>query len=202
LSTDEAGLILTGVKTVVLLLVALMGCQYSTEKLAVHREPSSTPEPGGALDLAEDGGLWEVHFSPSGGCEDAIVRFIRSAKHSVKLQAYGFTSEPIIEALMEVGNRGLDVRVILDRSDEKQGHNEAITRLRNARVRVGVDRKHAIAHNKVIIVDDKSVETGSYNYTKQAEYSNAENCLILHDPALAKVYSDNFRNHQAHSVDD
>jgi hypothetical protein len=48
---------------------------------------------------------------------------------------------------------------------------------------------HGIAHNKVMIIDGKTVITGSFNFTKAAEEKNAENVLITHDAALAQRYS-------------
>ena len=48
-----------------------------------------------------------------------------------------------------------------------------------------IDANHAIAHNKVIVIDGEIVLTGSFNFTKAAQEKNAENLLIIRDPALA-----------------
>jgi phosphatidylserine/phosphatidylglycerophosphate/cardiolipin synthase-like enzyme len=61
-----------------------------------------------------------------------------------------------------------------------------------------IDAKHAISHNKIII-DSKVVITGSFNFTKAAEESNAENLLVIHDPALAAKYTENWKLHAGHS---
>ena len=47
-----------------------------------------------------------------------------------------------------------------------------------------IDAEHAIAHNKVMIIDGETVITGSFNFTKAAEENNAENLLIIHDKKL------------------
>lgn len=52
-----------------------------------------------------------------------------------------------------------------------------------------VDRQHAIMHNKFVIVDGVTVETGSFNFTAAAESKNTENVLVLQDPAAAQRYS-------------
>ena len=65
--------------------------------------------------------------------------------------------------------------------------------------RVTVDAAHAIAHNKVMIIDGVIVVTGSFNFTKAAEEKNAENLLIIRDPGLAKLYMDNWDQHRVHS---
>ncbi|MEO5334056.1 MAG: phospholipase D-like domain-containing protein [Magnetococcus sp. YQC-5] len=62
-----------------------------------------------------------------------------------------------------------------------------------------IDSSHAIAHNKVMIVDDETVITGSFNFTKAAQEKNAENLLVLRDKGLAKRYLENWRKHADHA---
>ena len=62
------------------------------------------------------------------------------------------------------------------------------------------DERHAIAHNKVMVFDQKRVATGSFNFTRAAEQSNAENLIILEGEELARVYLENWRVHEGHSV--
>ena len=64
---------------------------------------------------------------------------------------------------------------------------------------VWIDAQHAIAHNKIMVIDDATVITGSFNFTKAAEEHNAENLLIIHDPALAARYTENWNQHLGHS---
>jgi len=52
-----------------------------------------------------------------------------------------------------------------------------------------IDANHAIAHNKVMIIDGETVLTGSFNFTKAAQEKNAENLLIIRDAALAAQYT-------------
>ena len=64
-----------------------------------------------------------------------------------------------------------------------------------------IDAEHAIAHNKIMIIDKETVITGSFNFTKAAEEKNAENLLILKSKELAKLYIDNWNKHKKHSRD-
>jgi phosphatidylserine/phosphatidylglycerophosphate/cardiolipin synthase-like enzyme len=48
-----------------------------------------------------------------------------------------------------------------------------------------MDDKHAIAHNKVMVIDGGPVTIGFFNLTKAAEENNAENVLVIHDPELS-----------------
>ncbi len=72
----------------------------------------------------------------------------------------------------------------------------------NAGVPVRVDDSHAIAHNKIILIDDHTIITGSFNFTKAAEESNAENLLVIngHDDLFGQ-YLANYSAHRAHSVE-
>ena len=60
--------------------------------------------------------------------------------------------------------------------------------LTHADIPVLIDAKHAIAHNKVMIIDGKTVITGSFNFTKAAEEQNAESLVIIKDSSLANKY--------------
>lgn len=141
----------------------------------------------------------QVYFSPDGGCTDAIVKTIEGAKKSVKVQAYSFTSAPIAKALVEASKRGVSVEAVLDKSNKTDRYSSA-TFLKNNDIPVWIDGKHKIAHNKIILVDDEIVITGSFNFSKAAEESNAENLLIIKEKSVVKRYVINYNEHREHSV--
>jgi len=151
-----------------------------------------------ALDVDIGHAPVEVYFSPNDGGTAAIVREIGRARSEIIVQAYSFTSAPIAEALLKAHKRGLKVAVILDKSQRTQKYS-SVTFLTNARIPTYIDARHAIAHNKIIIIDRSIVITGSFNFTKAAEEKNAENLLIIHSKELAKPYLENWRRHREHS---
>jgi phosphatidylserine/phosphatidylglycerophosphate/cardiolipin synthase-like enzyme len=51
-----------------------------------------------------------------------------------------------------------------------------------------IDDKHAIAHNKIMIIDRGTVITASFNFTKAAEERNAENLLIISKSWLRSIW--------------
>jgi phosphatidylserine/phosphatidylglycerophosphate/cardiolipin synthase-like enzyme len=141
----------------------------------------------------------DIYFSPKGGCTEAVCRELGSATKDVLVQAYSFTSAPIAEALVEAHRRGVEVQVILDKSQRSEKYSSA-TFLKNAGIPTFIDDKHAIAHNKIMILDGEKVLTGSFNFTKSAEENNAENLLVIHSPELAKKYTENWKTHHDHST--
>lgn len=139
-----------------------------------------------------------VYFSPHGGCTEAVVAEIDRAAQVIHVQAYSFTSRPIADALIRAHQRGIDVRVILDkgqRGDKGQGAFVAA-----AGVTVLFDPVHAIAHNKVMVIDGHRVITGSFNFTSAAEKSNAENLVVMDSVEAAAFYLENWTTHEEHSV--
>ena len=154
---------------------------------------------GATCSLALAGSI-RVYFSPNGGCTDAILCEINQAKTEILLQAYSFTSKPIAQALIRAQKRGVRISAVLDKSNRRQKYSAA-TFLKNMGIPVFIDDKHAIAHNKIMIIDNRVVITGSFNFTMAAENKNAENVLILDDlPDLTRAYRENFQNHLRHSM--
>lgn len=155
------------------------------------------------LALAQDHGPFhpgsvEVWFSPKGGCTDACVAVLNDARHTIYVQAYSFTSAPIAKALANARQRGVTVEAILDKSQRGERYTEADF-IAHAGIPTYIDARHAIAHNKIMIVDGETIITGSFNFTKAAEENNAENMLVIHDASLAARYYRNWLDHKTHS---
>lgn len=140
----------------------------------------------------------QVYFSPRGGCTAAIVQNVNAAKSNVLVQAYSFTSAPIAKALVQAHKRGVKVEVILDKSQRTAQYSSA-TFLFNAGIPTLIDDNHAIAHSKIIVIDRTTVITGSFNFSKAAEESNAENLLVIQDRELAAEFLQNWQAHRKHS---
>jgi len=78
--------------------------------------------------------------------------------------------------------------------------NSSATFVANAGIPVFIDDKHRIAHNKIILIDEATIITGSFNFTKAAEEKNAKNLLIIEGkPKLMAAYLRNFKEHREHS---
>ena len=178
---------ITGFCLVLAALIAgsLTGYQYAYRQITA---------PGPAM----VGTNWHVYFSPKGGCADAVVAETGKATNNIRVLAYSFTSEPIAGALVAAHKRGIDVAVILDKDQRTAKYSEADF-LSHAGIKTLIDSRHAIAHNKVIIIDRQVVITGSFNFTKAAEEHNAENLLVIRDAILAARYAQDWQRHAEHS---
>ncbi len=143
---------------------------------------------------------WQVYFSPDGGCTQAVDDAIEGAHQQILVQAYEMTSPRIKSALVAAHRRGVEVKAIFD-PDAPKETGSMVGELATGGVAVFVDSFHkpGLAHNKVMVIDNAIVITGSFNFTKAAESRNAENLLVIHDPVLAASYARNFAAHLAHS---
>jgi len=136
-------------------------------------------------------------FTPGQNCTALIVEQINAARSGLLVQAYGFTSPEIIQAIGRAKERGVDVKVILDKVNEQQRYAGA-TYLLNHGIDPLIDDRVTIAHNKIMVIDDRNVITGSFNFTKAAQQRNAENVLlIMGDEALAATYTANWMRRAA-----
>jgi len=141
----------------------------------------------------------EVNFSPNGDAEKSIIREIDNARLNIRIQAYSFTSKPIGEALLAANHRGVVVEALLDGENLGNPHSLLVP-LARAGVKCYLDRSHAIAHNKIMVIDDDTVITGSFNFTKAAQEKNSENSLIIKDQIIRDKYLSNWKLHRAHSI--
>ena len=134
-----------------------------------------------------------VWFSPHGGCTAAIVAEIDAAKRTCFVQAYSLTSAPITLALKEAKRRGVRVEVLIDRGQSAQPGCTAAA-LTAADIRVIVAAGPGLAHNKVLLIDGKTIVTGSFNFSAGAETENQENVLVI------RAMPDLFGRYQANWV--
>lgn len=131
----------------------------------------------------------ESAFSPKQGATELVLKTIHKAKKSIHVAAYSFTSKPIAEALVNGYEQGIDVKVVLDKS-QRNGRGSLYKFLQEHNVPTRINSKYAIMHNKFMIIDGKILELGSFNYTKNAEEKNAENVLVIHrNKKIIKDYS-------------
>ena len=150
--------------------------------------------PGAAVPVAQI----RVFFTPGNTVETAIAEVIAAARQRILVQAYSFTNPLIVQALAEAKSRGVNVVVVLDKSNRTQRYSAADFTAHSG-IETLIDARHAIAHNKVMIIDDQIVITGSYNFTRAAEKSNAENLVIIESGPIAEKYVRNWQKHRNHA---
>ncbi len=134
--------------------------------------------------------LVENYFCPEDHCETQVLRALRLANRSIRFMAYSFTSDPIGELLVRKAAEGVEVAGVF----EKKGQSDYSEhrRLGPAGPNVNLHGKPSPMPHKGFIVDDAIVVTGSYNPTGSGDSRNDENLLIIHDPAIAAKFAEEF----------
>ncbi|ARW95421.1 phospholipase D family protein [Enterobacter hormaechei] len=139
-------------------------------------------------------------FGPYGCPENLSVRFfpnsagspktIESAQQEIRLMGYSFTSPEVVSALVRAKRRGVDVKIVLDeKGNRSKASQAAMNVVVNAGIPLRTNGRYAIMHDKVIIVDNHTVEAGSFNYTRSAASRNSENVLVINEvPEVAQTY--------------
>lgn len=133
----------------------------------------------------------KVCFTPQEKCSKLIIQAIAMSKKSIYVHGYSMTSVEIAEALANARERGVEVRALLDKSNLKNKHSR-IRDMQNSGIEVTIDSVAGIAHNKIMIIDEEYVITGSFNFTQAADTRNAENVLLIHNKQIADQYLHNW----------
>ena len=135
----------------------------------------------------------EVLFSPRGSIKDAIIQNITSSRGTIDVTAFTFTSGDIAEALYQAKERGVEVRVIIDQTQDAKSYpvlrflKEEGLDLQFLKGNVGGSMNNAFA-----IFDDKLLVTGSYTWTEYAEKFNYENAIFIDESDVVEKYKNEF----------
>ncbi|OXJ06719.1 phospholipase D family nuclease [Burkholderia sp. HI2500] len=145
----------------------------------------------------------EVGFSPEGTGVALVLKTIASAKRTIRVSAYAFTSREIARALAEAKVRSVDVEVAVDAHQNLFGSGRgasaaALNILLRAGIPVRTIEAYAIHHDKTVTVDSETVQTGSFNFSAAAARRNSEDVLVLWNcPAVAQAYTAHWQNRWA-----
>ena len=151
--------------------------------------PANTPY----ANLTLNGELLQVYFSPEDGTASHLVDLIGEAKQSVYFLAYSYTSDEIALAMIERAQAGVTVVGVFESSQFRSNTGTEFEHLLSAGADVRLDGNPRNMHHKVIILDEKTVVTGSYNFSASAENRNDENTLVIHSPEIAAQFMAEFR---------
>jgi phosphatidylserine/phosphatidylglycerophosphate/cardiolipin synthase-like enzyme len=156
---------------------------FSTDKTP------GTPNPT----VTVNGSQIEVYFSPEDGVLEHILNAVNAARESIYFMAYSFTTDELAKAMIECAKAGVTVRGVFDQDQYHSNAGTEYDTLHSAGIDVWLDGNPRLMHHKVIIIDQKVVITGSYNFSNNAEYYNDENTLIIHNQDIAAQYTKEFQ---------
>ncbi|HEY7022757.1 MAG TPA: phospholipase D-like domain-containing protein [Ktedonobacterales bacterium] len=139
--------------------------------------------------LTIDGTPVANYFSPVDEVVDKLVAQVNGAQHSIKFMMFTFTQKDITNAMIARSKAGVQVEGVIENRGASQGSAPVFA---CAHVPAKLDGNKYTMHHKVVIIDDKTVITGSFNFTQTANDANDDNVLIINSPAVATLYNQEF----------
>ena len=136
--------------------------------------------------------LLETCFSPGGDCASRVVYWIGRANSSIHILIYSFTLNAIGDALVQAKQRGIDARIVWDKSNWNASGSE-YQKLKDSGIEVRIDYRHGLLHDKVAIIDQHIIITGSFNWSQAANQENRENLVVIEGQAWAHDYEQQFQ---------
>lgn len=141
-----------------------------------------------------DGTKIATYFAPENDTISPLLKEIKAAKESIHFMAFSFTHDQLGDAMRKQFKSGISVDgVFSTRQHKSDGRYSEYDSMKKSGLSVKLDNETGTMHHKVIIIDEETVITGSYNFSKSAETRNSENLLIIKgNQEIADAYLDEF----------
>ena len=166
--------------TALLLIGLIIG--FSVGFVGLEREDVTGPAAG--IDLL---------VCPDEDCAGKLIELIDSGEKSVHVMIYSLTKQEIADSLVRAHNRGLDVRVVMDKGQASGNFSkDEFLTASGIRVRLFDPTGYGVMHHKISVVDSTRFSTGSFNYSENASSRNSENLVIVTDVLLALELENEF----------
>ncbi len=144
-------------------------------------------KPANTASFTEGGTNIQIYFASQNDVVNPIVQEIAKAQTQIRFMAFSYTLPALSAAMIERANAGINVEGIF----EQRGSETASSQLRAlkcAGTTVFQDGNPGTMHHKVIIIDNSTVITGSFNFSNNAINSNDENLVIIRNADIARQY--------------
>ncbi len=141
---------------------------------------SVTAEPGSPL----------VYFAPFDPVERQVLCLLDRAQDEVIVAHYNIRRQSYLDKLVELKNRGVDVRVAVDKQNAAKDYNEGDDFLEENGIPLvrTAPSSSSIMHLKVTVIDGTWAMAGSFNWNGTAALANDENMIVFNNPAVAAAY--------------
>ncbi len=168
-------------------MVLLYSGPIAQRYLDIHDSIIEGKRPGGHERFLHDGALIEVHACPHDDCRGELLQALETAEESIAFALFTFTDRDVARVLSSKHDAGLEVWGVVE-SFQARRYNRYYD-LEQAGIPVLLEESPRLQHNKVFVIDNETVITGSYNPTLSAATRNDENILIIHESRVADLYT-------------
>lgn len=171
---------------------AVAAYQAEFDEMFVRKEfgPRSTDD--GLINFTEGDTEVSILFASEGNVIEAVGNAVREAESDVRFMTFVFSSDSLAEAMLEMIDKGINIQGVFENRNSTASWSQ-MPPLHCAGAHVRQDGNRYVLHHKVIIIDDNTVVTGSFNFSGNASQSNDENLVIIKNKDIAKLYIDEWQ---------
>lgn len=148
-----------------------------------------TPNP----EFSIEGTDIEVYFSPDDGVASRLLELLADAEDSIYFLAFSFTTDELGQIIRTKAENGLDIAGVMEDEQVRSNIGTEYDLFKQAGLKVFVDGNEGQMHHKTMIVDERIVITGSYNFSRSAETRNDENLIVIYNKPIADFYMQEFQ---------
>jgi phosphatidylserine/phosphatidylglycerophosphate/cardiolipin synthase-like enzyme len=138
----------------------------------------------------------EIHYAPREDLERIDVDVIDNAERWIDMAAYVLSDPFVIEALRDAADRGVTIRIYLDKSQYSQhgprngGPIGELLTFPNVFARV--KGRGVLMHLKAYAVDGERLRTGSGNFSHSGLAFQDNDLILVDDPSIVAKFETNF----------
>jgi len=133
----------------------------------------------------------EVYFSLYDNPQKEIIKNINQAEAFINIAMYIFTDREIALPLVKARERGVKVRVYLDKEQVEYQYSQSRFLVQKG-IKVRISSNNYTMHHKFAIIDNRILLIGSYNWTFSANNRNDENLMVVDDPEIIEIFQNQF----------
>jgi phosphatidylserine/phosphatidylglycerophosphate/cardiolipin synthase-like enzyme len=145
--------------------------------------PANTPNP----QIMIGDTLIETCFAPEDHCAEKLIEAIDKAQQKIRFMTFSFTHDGIGQAIRDKAKAGVEVKGVFETRGSETEASE-YGPMKKQGLDVWQDGNPYTLHHKVVIIDNKTVASGSFNFSANATESNDENLIIIHNPEIAQQF--------------
>lgn len=185
--------VMTGVLTILVLigLVSGLTAGKADSKEVTAPLTQASPSPGATTDKPA---LIETAFTQAGQKpEQVLIAAFNNAKSTLDIAINAINHEDIVKAIIEARIRGVQIRVITDRSESTNvTQQEKLKNLLQSGIPVKENSRKGLMDLKMAVIDGEVGATGSFNYTTNAATANDEILVIIRDKTAVNQWKTQF----------
>lgn len=138
----------------------------------------------------------ETSFSQVEDTSSRLQYWIDRANSTIKIMVQLITQNDLADCLIEAHERGVDIDIVIDNQYETSTGSDFLE-LHEAGIDIRHDKRSALMHHKIMLIDGHVVIIGSYNWSDSAEHNNDENIIVLNSQEIYSDYLSEFNRIRA-----